>query len=134
VEQFFEFQQTQEEDKISLAAYHLEGEVQMWYQLFKQSEELISWETLKAGLYIRYGPTPFEDHFGELTKLQQLGSVREYQLQFEKLLSRVGELSSAHLSVTAMTWLCGWQLGCALHPCCPPCQGMTRECLGLENG
>jgi hypothetical protein len=32
-EQFFEFQGTAEEDKVALAAYHLEGEAQLWYQL-----------------------------------------------------------------------------------------------------
>jgi hypothetical protein len=35
VEQFFEYQ-------------HMEGAAQMWYQLFKESEESISWESLKA--------------------------------------------------------------------------------------
>ena len=30
-EQFFEFQNIVEEEKISLAAYHLEGEAQLWY-------------------------------------------------------------------------------------------------------
>lgn len=44
VEQFFDYQQTSEEEKISLAAYHLDGAAQMWYQLFKESEELMSWE------------------------------------------------------------------------------------------
>jgi hypothetical protein len=33
-EQFFEFQNTVEDDKVVLAAYHLEGEAQLWYQLF----------------------------------------------------------------------------------------------------
>jgi hypothetical protein len=44
-------------------------------------------------LHIRYGPTIFEDHFGDLTKLQQTGAVRDYQFQFEQLLSRVEKLS-----------------------------------------
>jgi hypothetical protein len=30
-----------------------------------------------------YGSTLFEDHFGDLFKLVQLGYVRNYQLQFE---------------------------------------------------
>jgi hypothetical protein len=95
-EQFFEYQQTEEQEKLPLATYHLEGEVQMWYQLFRESEELVTWEKLKANLYTRYGPTPFEDPFGELTKLRQIGSVKDYQVQFEQLLSRVGKLSSQH--------------------------------------
>jgi hypothetical protein len=31
VEQFFDFQRIKEEDKLPMAAYHLEGESQMWY-------------------------------------------------------------------------------------------------------
>jgi hypothetical protein len=77
-----------------MAAYHLEEKVQMWYQLFRDSEETVTWELLKATLHIRYGPTVFEDHFGNLTKLQQVGTiVKDYQLQFEQLLIQVGKLS-----------------------------------------
>jgi hypothetical protein len=45
VEQFFDFQGTQEDDKLQLAAYHLEGEAQLWYQLFKESEVEPTWGT-----------------------------------------------------------------------------------------
>jgi hypothetical protein len=34
VEQLFKFQQTEEEDKLPMATYHLGEETQMWYQLF----------------------------------------------------------------------------------------------------
>jgi hypothetical protein len=75
VEQFFEFQRIEEGDKLPMAAYHLEGEVQIWYQLWKEGEENLDWDSLKQALHIRYGPTIFEDHFGDLTKLQQMGSI-----------------------------------------------------------
>jgi hypothetical protein len=83
-EQFFEFQNTAEEDKVGLAAYHLEGEAQLWYQLFKETEEAASWGNLKDSLHVRYGPTQFDDFFGDLTKLRQTGTVREYQGQYER--------------------------------------------------
>ncbi|KAA8529845.1 hypothetical protein F0562_034386 [Nyssa sinensis] len=54
---------------------------------------VISWETFREGLHSKYGPTQFYDFFGKLTKLQQTGSVREYQTQFEKLLAKAGSLS-----------------------------------------
>jgi hypothetical protein len=50
---------------------------------------------LKVALDTRYGPTAFDDHFGDLIKLQQSSSVREYQLQFEWLLSQVARLYEA---------------------------------------
>jgi hypothetical protein len=68
----------------------------MWYQVFKESEEVLTWEELKAAVHMCYGPTAFDDHFGDLMKLQQTGLVREYQLQFERLLSWVGKQSTQH--------------------------------------
>ncbi|CAL5377841.1 unnamed protein product [Camellia sinensis] len=73
-EQFYDFHQTPKADRTPI----------------------ISWEDFKQGLLNRYGPTQFQDFFGELTKLQQTGSVREYQAQFEKLLVRVGRLTPSH--------------------------------------
>jgi hypothetical protein len=97
VEQFFEFHGTNEGEKLPLAAYHLEGDAQLWYQLFREGDaEEVTWDALKEGLHTRYGPTLYEDFFGDLSKLKQDGSVRDYQIQFERLLSRVGKLSSAH--------------------------------------
>ena len=89
-EQFFEFQNIPNEKWIFLAAYHLKGEAQLWYQLLKSKGE-ITWANLKEGLYARYGSTEF-DNFGDLTKLKQIGTVREYQSHFERLLSHVGRL------------------------------------------
>ncbi|XP_042499867.1 uncharacterized protein LOC122078063 [Macadamia integrifolia] len=94
VEQFFEFHQTPEEEWIALASFHLEEEAQLWYQLYKQGVGVISWAAFCKGLHARFGPTPFQDFFGELAKLQQTGSVREYQSKFERVLSKVGLLSS----------------------------------------
>ncbi|GMY34250.1 Retrovirus-related Pol polyprotein from transposon 297 [Fagus crenata] len=39
-EQFFEFQNIPNEEWISLAAYHLEGETQLWYKLLKSEREI----------------------------------------------------------------------------------------------
>jgi hypothetical protein len=80
---------------MALAAFRLEGEAHLWYQLFKEAEENVSWETMKEGLHVWYGPTQFDDFFGYLTKLWQIGTMREYQRQYERLLSRAGRLCVA---------------------------------------
>nr|DAD27430.1 TPA_asm: hypothetical protein HUJ06_028898 [Nelumbo nucifera] len=95
VEQFFEIQKIKENEKLPLAAYHLEGDVQLWYHLLKQEKGVLSWEILMEELRARYGPSQYDDPFGELTKLRQTGTVREYQSQFERLLSRTEKLSQA---------------------------------------
>ncbi|KAK1357252.1 hypothetical protein POM88_050508 [Heracleum sosnowskyi] len=53
---------------------------------------VISWHEFKDGLNSRYGPDQFFDFFCELTKLQQTGTVQEYQTRFEKLLAKAGLL------------------------------------------
>uniref|UniRef100_A0A2N9GX58 Integrase catalytic domain-containing protein n=1 Tax=Fagus sylvatica TaxID=28930 RepID=A0A2N9GX58_FAGSY len=91
-EQFFRFHETPIEDHVALASFHLEGEAQLWYQLLQQEAESLNWPTFKAGLLARYGPTQFFDHFGELTKPQQIGTVKDYHTKFEQLLAKAGPL------------------------------------------
>jgi hypothetical protein len=94
-EQFFRFQGTQEEDKAALASFHLEGEAQLWFQILLREGREIGWTEFKEGVFARFGPTQFYDPFGELTKLQQEGSIRDYQAKFESLLSKIGNLSQS---------------------------------------
>jgi hypothetical protein len=91
-EQFFRFQGTNKEDKATLASFHLEGEAQLWFQILLREGREIGRPEFK-GVFARFGPTQFYDPFGELTKLQQEGSIRDYQVKFESLLSKIGTLS-----------------------------------------
>ncbi|KAL4204513.1 hypothetical protein AMTRI_Chr01g132390 [Amborella trichopoda] len=52
--QFFEFHQ---------------GDAQLWYQLTKEESGIASWDDFKRSLHAHYGPTQFQDFFGDLTKL-----------------------------------------------------------------
>ncbi|KAL4190930.1 hypothetical protein AMTRI_Chr07g78300 [Amborella trichopoda] len=72
--QFFQFHQTPEKERVALVSFHLEGDAQLWC-----------------------GPTQFQDFFGELAKLQQFGTVRDYQTQFERLLTKVGDNIKANV-------------------------------------
>ena len=74
-EQFLEFQKIPTEEQLPLAAYHLEEEAQLWYQLLKDEGEELTWTTLKKGLYTRYGPTKYVDFFDDLTKLKQTATI-----------------------------------------------------------
>ena len=38
----------------------------------------------------------FVDFYGDLSKLEQVGSMRDYQVQFERLLTWVGHLAPEH--------------------------------------
>ncbi|KAK2965060.1 hypothetical protein RJ639_029402 [Escallonia herrerae] len=81
------------EERVPLASWNLEGDAQLWYQLLKEKrgEHCITWQVFKDELFERFGPTRYQDFFGDLTKLQQSGTVKEYHTQFSILLLRAGQ-------------------------------------------
>lgn len=92
VNQFFEYQSTEEARNVSMAAYHLKGEANQWWQwirrTFREEGQVISWEKFEE-LWARFGPSECEDFDEVLSRVKQLGTLREYQREFEKLENRV---------------------------------------------
>ncbi|KAG7987413.1 hypothetical protein I3843_03G132800 [Carya illinoinensis] len=76
VEQFFEYQGTAKNQKVHMAAYHLEGEANQWWQWLQE-------------LWARFGPLDCEDFDKALSRIRQLGTLRDYQHEFEKLGNKV---------------------------------------------
>jgi hypothetical protein len=37
---------------------------------------------------VRFGPTEYEDYYEALSRIQQRGSLRDYQAKFQKLANR----------------------------------------------
>ncbi|CAL1410951.1 unnamed protein product [Linum trigynum] len=92
VEQFFEYHEVLEEQRVSLASFHLEGEANQWWQwlkrTYKDAGESISWELFAQELWARFGPTEGESCDEALSRIRQTGSLRDYQRKFEKLANR----------------------------------------------
>ncbi|XP_041011265.1 uncharacterized protein LOC121255036 [Juglans microcarpa x Juglans regia] len=93
VNQFFEFQNTLEAQRVSLASYHLEGEANQWWQWIRRTlrEEgrALSWANFEDELWARFGPSKCEDFDEALSRIRQVGSLRNYQREFERLGNRV---------------------------------------------
>ena len=93
VNQFFEFQNTPEAQKVSLASYHLEGEANQWWQwirrTFQEEGRVLSWMNFEDKLWARFGPSECEDFDEALSRISQVGSLRDYQREFEHLGNRV---------------------------------------------
>ncbi|KAK0588855.1 hypothetical protein LWI29_006264 [Acer saccharum] len=89
VDQFFEFQGTIETKKVSLASFHLEGEANQWWQwlrrAYKEEDRTVTWSIFVEELWARFGPTDCEDFDEALSRVRQMGSLRDYQKEFEKL-------------------------------------------------
>ncbi|KAK8986854.1 hypothetical protein V6N11_037780 [Hibiscus sabdariffa] len=80
-------------EKIQLATYHLQGEANQWWRWLHQSymtvNKEITWEIFVEELWARFGPTECEDFHEALSKIKQVGSLRNYQKEFEWLGNRV---------------------------------------------
>ena len=91
--QYFDDQETSEDHKVTLAAFHLEGEANQWWQWMKKvyckDKIEVNWENFKKELLVRFGPTKVEDFDKALSRICQSGTLREYQREFERLANRV---------------------------------------------
>ena len=80
-DQFFEYQNTQEAHKVSLASFHLEGEANQWWQWLRRADKEegkeVTWELFVEELWARFGPTDCEDFDEALSKIRQVGSLPE---------------------------------------------------------
>lgn len=84
-EQYFQLHAILEEMKVSIASMHLEGKACIWYQDYQVGKHFIQWSDLISDLVIRFGDSGYDNVVGEFNKLQQLGSMLEYQERFEEL-------------------------------------------------
>lgn len=93
VDQFFDYQKTDDSEKVYLASYHLQGEANQWWRWLKRTyhEEgkEISWKIVVDELWSRFGPTECEDFDESLSKIRQVGPLRDYQREFERLGNKV---------------------------------------------
>ena len=99
-EQFFEVDSVPEHRKVQIASIHLWGRALIWHQsLMKRvvGQEL-TWEEYKRTILARFGASPFDDPVAELMKLKQIGSVSQYQEQFDTLLNRADLSASQAVS------------------------------------
>lgn len=72
-----------------LASFHLQDEALQWYQWYEKTQPNMQWEEFTQALCVHFGPSNYEDFDKALAKLQQTGTVHEYQTQFEQLATRV---------------------------------------------
>lgn len=67
----------------------MQGEALGWFKWMTGNQQISTWNAFTRALELRFGPSSFDNHQASLFKLRQLGSVVEYQHQFETLSNRV---------------------------------------------
>ena len=89
ITQLFDYQNTPEEERITVASFYLDGAALSWYQWMFRNGFITSWTGFLQALESRFAPTFYEDPKGALFKLAQRGTVNDYLTEFERLANRV---------------------------------------------
>ena len=94
-EQYFIMHNTFDVNKVSLASFHLEHEALQWFHWYINDHEEPKWTYFFQLLLQQFVPSAFDDFTGAVTKLSQTRTVREYQIEFEKLANHTEGLFGA---------------------------------------
>lgn len=87
--QLFDYQNTPEEERITVASFYLDGAALSWYLWMYRNGFITSWSDFLQALESRFAPTFYDDPKGALFKLSQCRTVNEYLTEFERLANRV---------------------------------------------
>ncbi|CAA0830099.1 Unknown protein, partial [Striga hermonthica] len=89
--QFFEINDVPRYERVQIAAYHLDGEANVWWQwvMHKNHGEHMRWRDFEKELITRFGSSDYHDYNEALSRIKQVRSLREYQKEFERIASRV---------------------------------------------
>lgn len=98
VEQIFEFHKVDIEDRVLVATLNLKDHARVWFKIFHDSVDQMSWKQFRRALISRFGTNDYNNYFGDLTKLQQVGTIQEYLKEFETLLSKMNGLPTDRLN------------------------------------
>ena len=93
ISQFFDYQGTPEEDRITIASFYLDSAALSWFQWMYRNGFITSWQALLQAIETRFAPSIYDDPRGALFKLVQRGSITEYMTEFERLANRIVGLS-----------------------------------------
>lgn len=87
--QFFKLDLVREEHKVNLASVHLYDRVLSWhFQFIKNRGQDVTYPENEMEIMRRFGAV-YEDPLAELKNLKQDGTMRQYQDDFDVLLSKV---------------------------------------------
>ena len=97
IQQYFDFHNATEVQRLQIAPLYFDGKALAWYQWCQKNTKIDSWDGFLKALQVRFGPSELEDYQGKLSKLVQVGSVLDYQEEFESLSNKVDGLSKSFL-------------------------------------
>lgn len=97
ISQFFDYQGISDQERLTVAAFYMDGPALSWYQWMARNGFFPSCPAMLQALESRFVPSYYDDPQGALLKLQQTGTVSEYLIDFEHLANRTIGLPPSYL-------------------------------------
>ena len=94
--QYFNIYETYDDDRISMASFHLEGEALIWFQDVKGTPQVNTWDSFFKSCMTRFGLTTYDDPMEVMTRLRQTSIMALYKAQFEALSNRLRGLTQGY--------------------------------------
>ncbi|KAH0753918.1 hypothetical protein KY290_024188 [Solanum tuberosum] len=98
-EHYFDFHKIEEDQKLNVASFYLDGEALKWYQWLFRNNQLIDWPHFSDKVRIQFKQKGFESTGGRFSNLEQVTYVTEYQNCCEDSLGESGLLFPSHTYV-----------------------------------
>ncbi|PNY15075.1 hypothetical protein L195_g011765 [Trifolium pratense] len=92
-EQVFDYYHTPDNNRLTIAAVHMEKHVVPWFQMIFRNQPFQSWAMFTRALELEFGPSPYEAARPTLFKLTQQTTVTDYYSSFAALANRSEGLS-----------------------------------------
>lgn len=82
---YFNLNPMDDKQKLDMVIIHLEGKADTWFYDYQESNLSFSWDHFVLEVCSHFLEVGHENIIGEFNKLNQIGTVEEYQEQFEEL-------------------------------------------------
>eukprot|EP00253_Pinus_taeda_P023196 PITA_23196 len=96
MEQFFDLNNVQNTQKVSIATLYLEPNQFVWYQWLCSHKQIITWAIFTEELTAHYEDTKSNTFFSQLISLKQKGSIIEHIEELQKLNIGVKNIPEGH--------------------------------------
>ncbi|GKE69086.1 ty3-gypsy retrotransposon protein, partial [Tanacetum coccineum] len=97
ITEYFSLLNTPADQWLKIVGFNLEGAAAEWFQWMTRNGLITTWARFEESVRNCFGPSEYEDPNGALSKLLQLGTVKDYQREFEKLMNRATDIPDSLL-------------------------------------
>ncbi|WMV09979.1 hypothetical protein MTR67_003364 [Solanum verrucosum] len=93
-ERYFDFYRIEEDQRLTMASFFLDGEALEWYRWLFRNNQLVDWPHFAEKVRIGFKQTGLESAGGRLAKLRQVTTVSDLQGRFEAIVNETDDISN----------------------------------------